>query len=313
MSNKQLYHWGILGMKWGVRRYQNRDGTLTPLGKQHLAENRIRTEDNLGEKTIPKGSKMYRVTPEAKDGKPSKSAYVTYLDTDRNMYKEGTLVKQYADKKRDDPVYEHEFELKTDIRIPSLKTVRQIQDQVLSDEKKKLEVVKSYVESHMMNDGYTRKDISILSDTATKVNSATTDDQRRQVYKNLCKKYGDQKGDEYYYSSMYIAEAKDWVNTRDSLVVEQSLGRASATKASIIKELRKQGYNAMYDNASIGVESDGRYNKQQEGIEPLIIFDAEASLKKVNTRRVDTDEQRESGRKYEQWKTHRTEVLRDFQ
>ena len=33
-----LIHYGVLGMKWGVRRYQNKDGSLTPKGKKRYSK-----------------------------------------------------------------------------------------------------------------------------------------------------------------------------------------------------------------------------------------------------------------------------------
>lgn len=36
-TNNELTHWGIKGMKWGIRRYQNDDGSLTAAGKKRYA------------------------------------------------------------------------------------------------------------------------------------------------------------------------------------------------------------------------------------------------------------------------------------
>lgn len=36
MNNSYLCHHGVTGQKWGVRRYQNKDGSLTPEGRKRL-------------------------------------------------------------------------------------------------------------------------------------------------------------------------------------------------------------------------------------------------------------------------------------
>lgn len=48
--NDQIWHWGVKGMKWGVRRYQNADGSLTDAGKRRystdVAANAKKKKDN---------------------------------------------------------------------------------------------------------------------------------------------------------------------------------------------------------------------------------------------------------------------------
>lgn len=52
----ELYHWGIKGMKWGVRRYQNKNGTLTAAGKKHYSGDGNAGEDAEQVEYAPKRS-----------------------------------------------------------------------------------------------------------------------------------------------------------------------------------------------------------------------------------------------------------------
>lgn len=105
-SEAELKHHGILGMKWGVRRYQNKDGSLTPEGRARIKEvskDRYETtyrpiQDSIrsagikrisGSDTdvIPKGTSIYRIANSAEPINERRK-YVSVTDNDRLNYNE---------------------------------------------------------------------------------------------------------------------------------------------------------------------------------------------------------------------------------
>lgn len=83
MNNNSLQHWGIKGMRWGVRRYQNPDGSLTPAGQKRydrdIRENNARKKEN---RIIINGPDPNRWTRE--DTRRAKGV----VDTSHNMVKD---------------------------------------------------------------------------------------------------------------------------------------------------------------------------------------------------------------------------------
>ena len=75
------YHHGVKGMKWGVRRYQNKDGSLTPVGKKRYSDDDV---------VIEKGTEIHRIIPKTwidKEKNLSGHAYASYKREDTEQYK----------------------------------------------------------------------------------------------------------------------------------------------------------------------------------------------------------------------------------
>lgn len=145
--DNELYHFGIKGQRWGVRRYQNPDGSLTALGRQR--QKQLMESDK--ETVIAKGTKLYRISSNNKSDTSDGKIYVNASKEGGDYYITSSLATNMIMEKG--KIYIHEYIATKDIKLPDKKTMEKIELGLLKDKKIQRELVDS-----LMKKGLSREE-----------------------------------------------------------------------------------------------------------------------------------------------------------
>ena len=143
-----IVHFGIKGMKWGIRRYQNEDGSLTSLGRQRLYGKDV---------VVRKGTKIQRISTSKEDTHDNsrKHAYGSYTRKDKKRYEKDfgqQLVKgNVFDQGKADKVYKITYKANKDLVSPSKNQRIAIRKQLQDDPKTKKAVEKGMLDAFKEN------------------------------------------------------------------------------------------------------------------------------------------------------------------
>lgn len=92
---EELYHHGIKGMRWGVRRFQNKSGILTPAGKKRYSDDDRKTQ------VSGKGEKVFNALKKGANAALDKASDDNFFNSDSIFSEKSMKTQSRIDRTRD--------------------------------------------------------------------------------------------------------------------------------------------------------------------------------------------------------------------
>lgn len=140
-----IEHHGIKGQKWGVRRFQDSTGKLTPEGKKRYSEAKSLYKGKRT--TLAKEGDFFRVSArEESDAEPGKKLYTNPNEYEHTTYKVMIATNHML---RNGEAWVQKYVSNNDIRLPSVKEQTKMEWKALKDPAVKNDVIESLVRKGM--------------------------------------------------------------------------------------------------------------------------------------------------------------------